>query len=35
MDLGNKIIEMRKNAKLSQEELAERVNVSRQSVLLW
>ena len=32
MDLGNKLIELRKNKKLSQEELAEKINVSRQTI---
>ena len=35
MDLGKKIIEMRKNAKLSQEELAEKLNVTRQTISNW
>lgn len=32
MDLGNKLIELRKNKNLSQEELAEKINVSRQTI---
>ena len=32
MDLGKKIIEMRKNAKLSQEQLAELANISTRTV---
>lgn len=32
MDLDNKLIELRKNKKLSQEELAEKINVSRQTI---
>ena len=35
MDLGKKIIEMRKNAKLSQEQLAEKLNVTRQTISNW
>ena len=35
MDLGRKIIEMRKNKKLSQEQLAEKLNVSRQTISNW
>ena len=35
MDLGRKIIEMRKNKKLSQEQLAEKLNVSRQTIYNW
>ena len=35
MDLGNKILEYRKKAGLSQEELGYKLNVTRQSVSLW
>lgn len=35
MDLGNKLIELRKSKKLSQEELAEKINVSRQTISNW
>ena len=35
MDLGKKIIEMRKNKNLSQEQLAETLNVSRQTISNW
>ena len=35
MDLGKKIIEMRKNAKLSQEQLAEKLDVTRQTISNW
>lgn len=35
MILANKIIELRKKAGLSQEELAEKLGVSRQSVSKW
>ena len=35
MDLGKKIIEMRKNKNLSQEQLAEILNVSRQTISNW
>ena len=35
MDLGKKIIEMRKNAKLSEEQLAEKLNVTRQTISNW
>ena len=35
MDLGKKIIEMRKNAKLSQEQLAEKLDVNRQTISNW
>ncbi len=35
MDLGNKILECRKKAGLSQEELGNKLNVTRQSVSLW
>lgn len=32
MDLDNKLIELRKNKNHSQEELAEKINVSRQTI---
>ena len=35
MELGNKILELRKKEKLSQEELAEKVNVTRQTISKW
>lgn len=35
MNLGNKITELRKINKLSQEELAEKLDISRQSISLW
>lgn len=35
MDFGHKIIEMRKKKKLSQEQLAEKLNVSRQTISNW
>lgn len=35
MDLGKKIIEMRKKAKLSQEQLAEKLDVARQTISNW
>ena len=35
MDLGKKIIEMRKNKNLSQEQLAEVLNVSRKTISNW
>ena len=35
MDLDNKLIELRKNKNLSQEELAEKINVSRQTIFNW
>lgn len=35
MDLEKKIIEMRKNKNLSQEQLAETLNVSRQTISNW
>ena len=35
MTLGEKIVNLRSNSGLSQEELAEKVNVSRQSVSKW
>jgi transcriptional regulator with XRE-family HTH domain len=35
MNLGNKIIELRKKNNLSQEELAEKVGVTRQTISKW
>jgi len=35
MSLGNKILELRKNQKLSQEQLAEKINVTRQTISNW
>jgi len=35
MELGNNILELRKNAKLSQEQLAEKLNVTRQTISKW
>ena len=35
MNLGKKIMEMRKKAKLSQEKLAEKLNVTRQTISNW
>lgn len=35
MSLGNKILELRKKAGLSQEQLGEKVNVTRQTVSNW
>ena len=35
MNLGEKIKERRKQAGLSQEQLAERLNVSRQAITKW
>lgn len=35
MDLGNKILEFRKKNSLSQEELAEKLNVTRQTISKW
>lgn len=35
MDLGKKLIELRKNKKLSQEQLAEEINVTRQTISNW
>ena len=35
MNLSNKIIELRSKNKLTQEELAEKLNVSRQTVSNW
>ena len=33
--LGNKIVELRKKAKLSQEQLAEKIEVTRQTISNW
>ena len=35
MDIGNKILELRKKHNLSQEELAEKMNVARQTISKW
>ena len=35
MNLGNKILELRKKENLSQEQLAEKMNVSRQTISKW
>lgn len=35
MGLGNKILELRKSQKLSQEQLAEKLNVTRQTISNW
>lgn len=35
MEIGNKIVELRKKEKLSQEELAEKVGVARQTISKW
>ena len=35
MDIGNKILELRKESKLSQEQLAEKMNVARQTISKW
>ena len=35
MDLGEKILELRKKMNFSQEELAEKVNVTRQTISKW
>ena len=35
MDLGKKILELRKKENLSQEQLAEKINVSRQAITKW
>lgn len=35
MDLGEKLIELRKDKKLSQEEVADKLNVTRQTVSKW
>ena len=35
MEIGNKIMELRKKSGLSQEELAEKVGVARQTISKW
>lgn len=35
MDLGNKILELRKESKMSQEQLAEKLNITRQTISNW
>lgn len=35
MNIGDKIFELRKNEKLSQEQLAEKMNVTRQTISKW
>lgn len=35
MEIGNKILNLRKEAKLSQEALAEKMNVTRQTISKW
>lgn len=35
MEVGNRIFELRKNAKISQEQLAEKLNVTRQTISNW
>ena len=35
MEIGNKIFELRKSAKMSQEQLAEKLNVTRQTISNW
>ena len=35
MDLGKKILELRKKENLSQEQLAEKINVTRQTISKW
>ena len=35
MEIGNKSLELRKNAKLSQEQLAEKMDVTRQTISKW
>ena len=35
MEIGNKILSLRKEAKLSQEALAEKMNVTRQTISKW
>jgi len=35
MNLGNKIVSLRKKNNLSQEELAEKVGVTRQTISKW
>ena len=35
MEIGNKLYELRKNANLSQEQLAEKLNITRQTISNW
>ena len=35
MEIGNKILELRKKGNLSQEQLAEKINVTRQTISKW
>lgn len=35
MEIGNKILELRKKENLSQEQLAEKINVTRQTISKW
>ena len=35
MNLGNKILELRKKGNFSQEQLAEKINVTRQTISKW
>ena len=35
MEIGNKIVELRKQGNLTQEQLAEKVGVSRQTISKW
>ena len=35
MELGNKILQLRKKANFSQEQLAEKINVTRQTISKW
>lgn len=35
MEIGNKILELRKKNNLSQEELAEKIGVARQTISKW
>ena len=35
MEIGNRILELRKESKLSQEQLAEKMNVTRQTISKW
>ena len=35
MEIGDKILELRKNVNLSQEQLAEKINVTRQTISKW
>lgn len=35
MEIGNKILELRKKKNLSQEQLAEKINVTRQTISKW